>query len=101
VKDSREYFEELSASATTPLLEKWEAQISKAEDDRLLNPKAMDIMAAQVPKGTKFISILIQLLIYSGITLAQTRAKLLSTDERGITGVTAWLMSGFKLEEEQ
>jgi len=69
-KDSREYFEELSASATTPLLEKWEAQISKAEDDQL--PKAMDIMAAQVPKGTTFSSILIQWLIYSGITLAQT-----------------------------
>jgi len=61
----------------------------------------MDIMAAQVPKGTTFSSILIQRLIYSGMTLAQTRAKLLSTEERGITGVTAWLMSGFKLEEEQ
>jgi len=64
-------------------------------------PKAMDIMATQVPKGTKFSSILIQWLIYSGMTLAQTRAKLLSTEEHGITGMTAWLMSGFKLEEEQ
>ena len=48
---SRVYFEDLSTMPSTEQLTLWEKQISKAEVDQVNKPKAMDIMAPNIPKG--------------------------------------------------
>ena len=85
-QESAAYLEELSQAAPTELRQQWEDEIQVAEAARVINPAAMDVMAARIPKAP---------------TLAKKRLELLSTDERGITGEIAWIMAGFKLEEQK
>ena len=50
-EQSRVYFEDLSSMPTAEQLTHWEKQIAKAEAAQVNTPKAMDIMAPDIPKG--------------------------------------------------
>lgn len=76
----------MSQAATVELRQQWEDEIQQAEEARVLKPDAMDVMAARIPKAP---------------TLAKKRLELLATDERGISSEIAWIMAGFKLEEQK
>ncbi|KIM34598.1 hypothetical protein M413DRAFT_168511, partial [Hebeloma cylindrosporum] len=84
-RESLTYFETLSEAATEEQRHVWETEIQDAEERRVVTPAAMDVMAARIPKAP---------------TMADKRKGMLLTDERGITGEIAWIMTGFKIEEQ-
>ncbi|KAF8802880.1 hypothetical protein BYT27DRAFT_7305988 [Phlegmacium glaucopus] len=84
--ESAEYFKDLTKVPSLEQLNSWESEISKAEEQRSKDPKAMDVMKTRIPKAK---------------TLAEMRLELLICQERGVAGETAWLLAGLKLEEQQ
>ncbi|KAF8810584.1 hypothetical protein BYT27DRAFT_7280526, partial [Phlegmacium glaucopus] len=81
-----EYFKDLTKVPSVEQLNSWESEISKAEEQRSKDPKAMDVMKTRILKAK---------------TLAEMRLELLNCQERGVAGETAWLLAGLKLEEQQ
>ena len=102
--ESRDYFEDLSAVPTVGEIEKWDAEISEAEKKCTSQPEAMDVMAPRIPKGQELIlltNFMAQNLRALAPTLADKRLELMKEPERGVAGETAWMIAGFKLEEQQ
>src|SRR5437016_5648159 len=52
IKESQQYFEELSQAPTAGQITAWTQQIEYAESRRSVDPDAMDVMQPKVPKGT-------------------------------------------------
>jgi hypothetical protein len=49
--ESNEYFKDLTKVPSVEQLNSWESEISKAEEQRSKDPKAMDVMKTRIPKG--------------------------------------------------
>ncbi len=101
-EESSQYFDLISQAVDDDLQQKWEKEISAAENGRLDRPELMDIMGNQLKNGMceAIISFLhaINLLVD---TLASTKEKLLEVAGQGITSQTAWLLTSLKIEEHQ
>jgi hypothetical protein len=63
----------------------------------------MDVMATQIPKGrpASFVMVWISPIAILASTLAEKRLELVESQDRGVSGETAWIIAGLKLEEQQ
>jgi hypothetical protein len=102
--ETRNYFDQLSASVHDRLIMKWTTEIEAAELARRLHPEVMDIMgtSGEKRKCNMFISRFVTHIAY---LIAKSRADveldLMTGPAMGQTATIRWLMTGLTLEEDQ
>ncbi|KAF5314234.1 hypothetical protein D9619_011889 [Psilocybe cf. subviscida] len=87
-EDARVAFQDITDAAPEDIVEVWDAEIVKAEIDRMQNVKAMNILRNRLTKEISKKELIVML----------TDAE---TEMHGDLGHTAWIAAGLDLEEEQ
>lgn len=99
----------LSATARPAQISEWTAQAVFAATGRLNDSAVMDIYDVQLPTG-KSLSVLYKKLMASVLTpivpaptLKEIQVELMKDEQSNTThvGITSWLATGIKLQEDQ
>jgi len=104
VIESHRYYEALTASAPDGKVSLWETEILKAESERRGNSETMDVMASRVEKGISYSPDAHTPNLHVLKAKSRQEIELLLTTEEleaGVSGQSAWLATGLRLEVEQ
>jgi hypothetical protein len=107
LKESQEYFSELSEAVDDSLLDKWTEMMSEAELNRTSNIEAMDVFDVKFDKGMFPLPISGLVAYYLPLcpaeTCAQKQLELVQQESASgyLQGSAAWLAEGLEIQEAQ